>query len=65
MCVSSAHHFQQPLPHAHHGEGVEVAVGKQRINGLGLLFGQFPIYLQFLFIDLVVPLSLKQNLIYR
>ena len=25
MCVSSAHHFQQPLPHTHHGEGVEVA----------------------------------------
>ena len=65
MCVSSAHHFQQPLPHTHHGEGVEVAVGKQCINGLVLLFCQFSVNLQFLFVDRVVTFCLKQNLIYR
>ena len=59
------HQFSQLLPHAHHCKGVEVTVVEQRINGLVLLFCQFPIDLQFLFIDRVVTFRLKQNLIYR
>ena len=56
MCVSSAHHFQQPLPHAHHSEGVEVAStpastvassGLFTLNQSALAHWQYFVYLDF------------------
>ena len=39
MCVSSAHHFFQLLPHTHHGESIEMAVVEQGLTCLGSLVG--------------------------